>query len=82
MLRQSFLNEVQFAPRKSIVFAQPDPARRTTQNEHSFTVGPNHMDTRWPMVIGIDDDPEAANSEDCGHNGKYNKQSKRLGYLS
>ena len=67
MILQRANEFVHFWQCKAVVLTQLDRSCRAVQIEYClpFTVPDMHM--RWPMIVRIDHDPRAPESENCRH---------------
>jgi len=58
---------VQLPIGESIVFPKVDRPGRTVQVEYGLTTTPEYMYVGGPMIIRIDDNTQAIESQDCRH---------------
>lgn len=72
----------QFASRKTIIFPQPEMARRTIQKKERLAVISEDVNMRRTVVVGIDDNPELANPEDCRRSTKDSTGTEAVGLFA
>jgi len=63
MLRQDARYVPDLSPREPIILSELRRSRRTIQTENSLATMPNHVDVGRSMIIGIDYNPQAVESE-------------------
>jgi hypothetical protein len=70
VIQQLRLNVVQLAIWKTEIYPQTQRASRTIQVENCAVSLPDDVNVRRPVIVGIDYDAQAPQSQDGGHESR------------